>query len=307
MATKIGIPRVLLYYKFFSFWKVFFEELRLEVVPSDETNREILKDSVNISVDEVCVPVKLIYGHTLNLRDKVDFLFIPRVISTEKRFTNCPKLLGLPDMVKESIDHLPTIIDTTIDYNRESLYKSMFKLGLRFTKNPFKINRAFEQAKRSSENHKGMEKTKLLNNNQQEGIKIAVLGHPYNIYDRFINGDLLQRLKRLNINVVTMDMVSKKILNRSIDSISRWIYWNYEREIYNSFYYFIKKVDGVINVISFSCGPDSLVGELLLRDAKRYEFPFLQLVIDEHTSETGIVTRLEAFVDMIKRKHKQRK
>jgi predicted nucleotide-binding protein (sugar kinase/HSP70/actin superfamily) len=33
--------------------------------------------------------------------------------------------------------------------------------------------------------------------------------------------------------------------------------------------------------------------------------PFMSLTVDEHTAEAGIVTRLEAFLDMIeRRKHK---
>jgi len=48
------------------------------------------------------------------------------------------------------------------------------------------------------------------------------------------------------------------------------------------------------------CGPDSLMIDLLRRRAKGTK-PFLSLVIDEHTSESGLITRLEAFVDMIGR------
>ena len=59
------------------------------------------------------------------------------------------------------------------------------------------------------------------------------------------------------------------------------------------------KCRGIIHLISFGCGPDSLVGELVERRARRKGFPFLLLTLDEHSGETGLLTRLEAFVDTL--------
>ena len=59
-------------------------------------------------------------------------------------------------------------------------------------------------------------------------------------------------------------------------------------------------IDGIIHLISFGCGPDSLVGELVERRAQRGRgFPFLLLTLDEHSGEAGLTTRLEAFVDTL--------
>ena len=38
---------------------------------------------------------------------------------------------------------------------------------------------------------------------------------------------------------------------------------------------------------------------------KKYDIPIMSLVIDELTGEAGYITRLEAFVDMIKLKNPQ--
>ena len=54
-------------------------------------------------------------------------------------------------------------------------------------------------------------------------------------------------------------------------------------------------------VVSFGCGPDSLICELIERFYKRQQqIPVLLLTLDEHTGEAGIITRLEAFVDMLR-------
>ena len=65
-----------------------------------------------------CLPVKIFYGHVLDLCEKVDYLFIPRIVSIEPRTFICPKFMGLPEMIRMSISGLPEIIDTCIDMSK---------------------------------------------------------------------------------------------------------------------------------------------------------------------------------------------
>jgi predicted nucleotide-binding protein (sugar kinase/HSP70/actin superfamily) len=59
-------------------------------------------------------------------------------------------------------------------------------------------------------------------------------------------------------------------------------------------------IDGIIYVACFGCGPDSMVGEIIER--KIAGKPYMLITVDEHTGEAGLVTRLEAFCDMLKRR-----
>jgi predicted nucleotide-binding protein (sugar kinase/HSP70/actin superfamily) len=59
-------------------------------------------------------------------------------------------------------------------------------------------------------------------------------------------------------------------------------------------------VDGFIQVTPFACGPDAIVGDLLERRIKQAGKPLLKLNFEEHSGEAGIITRLEAFLDLIK-------
>lgn len=62
-----------------------------------------------------------------------------------------------------------------------------------------------------------------------------------------------------------------------------------------------KEVDGVIHVTAFACGPDAMVDRLMELEAKkRGQIPFMSIMVDEHTGEAGIRTRIEAFVDMLR-------
>ncbi|MFN2341318.1 MAG: acyl-CoA dehydratase activase-related protein, partial [Halanaerobium sp.] len=94
---KIGIPRALLYYYYFPFWLKLFSELDIEPVISDNTSRDLLDQGVKKSLSEICVPIKVMVGHLLNLDQKdVDYIFLPRFRSIRKDIVLCPKFLGLP-------------------------------------------------------------------------------------------------------------------------------------------------------------------------------------------------------------------
>ena len=68
-------------------------------------------------------------------------------------------------------------------------------------------------------------------------------------------------------------------------------------------HYLESGVDGVIAVVAFGCGPDSVMLDVLQRHARRQTGkPFMVLTLDEHTAEAGLLTRLEAFVDMLERR-----
>ncbi|MCX5642886.1 MAG: acyl-CoA dehydratase activase-related protein [Candidatus Omnitrophica bacterium] len=97
----IGIPRGLLYYKYFPLWKAFFEKLNYRVVESEKTNTGTLKEGSRYAIDEICIPLKVYYGHVVNLTGKeIDYLFVPRYISITSGTYMCPKFLGLPDLIR---------------------------------------------------------------------------------------------------------------------------------------------------------------------------------------------------------------
>jgi hypothetical protein len=61
-------------------------------------------------------------------------------------------------------------------------------------------------------------------------------------------------------------------------------------------------VDGLISVSAFGCAPDSVMSSVLTEAAQRANRPYMALVLDEHSGQAGLITRLEAFVDMLFRR-----
>ena len=91
---------------------------------------------------------------------------------------------------------------------------------------------------------------------------------------------------------------------RRRDGFAGSIRWVYERELFNAFRYLVDKVDGVCMIVSMGCGPDSLVAEFMRQETTARDIPFLQLIIDEHTGTAGLVTRIEAFIELAERRKK---
>ena len=82
------------------------------------------------------------------------------------------------------------------------------------------------------------------------------------------------------------------------------LYWANEYEITGAAAHYIqdRKIDGIITINAFGCGPDSMMLERIARYSRKMNKPILHLSIDEHTGEAGFVTRIEAFIDMLYRK-----
>ena len=66
-------------------------------------------------------------------------------------------------------------------------------------------------------------------------------------------------------------------------------------------------IDGIIHLMPFSCMPEIVSQNILTKVSKNEEIPVLTLVYDEQTGKTGQITRVEAFVDLIKRKRMKMK
>ncbi len=318
---RVGIPGGLLYYRYGRLWNSFLHALGAEVVESGETTRSILNSGVSKAENESCLPVKVFYGHVLALRDKVDALFVPRLVSVKRRTHTCPKMLGLPDMARAAVgDSLP-VISPTIDFQSGLWhnYRAVYSLGRIFTSDPRRIVSAGVTAWREHRlylerltlglDHRAAlkgEADRLLCEGRE--LRIGVIGHHYNVYDTFTTMSLLERLGSMGVDVMTADMVPEKLRERELKRLPKDIYWSYEQEVAGAILACsrYRLVDGIIFMISFPCGPDSIVRVLCEQENRLMGgVPMLTLVMDEHTGEGGFLTRIEAFVDMLWRRKRR--
>jgi predicted nucleotide-binding protein (sugar kinase/HSP70/actin superfamily) len=320
------VPRALSYYRYFPLWKTLLEGMGAEVVLSKPTGEKLLENGVRHCVDDICVPVKIYYGHILDLADKCDRLFVSRLVSVEKTGADtytCPKLIGLPDMIKSSFQGAPEMIEFVIDLQNRSLASSARELGSQLGTPARSVRKILARALRRQEEYDGLllegsrpdeaMKRVIGNGNGDRSarrpapppgdINIALVGHEYLIHDHYISHDLPSRLEQLGANVTYMTQVPPAQIEHQL---SRYpgVSWSYEKELLGAASHFLDRddIDGVMLVIGFACGPDSIIGEIITREVITEDSPpMTTLVLDEHTGAAGVATRVEAFVDLIRR------
>ncbi|MBU3181100.1 acyl-CoA dehydratase activase-related protein [Clostridium psychrophilum] len=295
---KVGIPKGLLYYKYYPFIEKFLIELGAEIITSTDTNKNILNEGIKYCVDEACLPIKIFHGHILDIKDKCDLLIIPRFMRVHEQEFICPKFCGLPEMILCSIPNLPKVMTEPIyATNEKDLYTWCKKLAGMITKDKNSIKVAFRKALAEQRN------TKFGIKNTGYKINVALVGHPYNLYDTFINMDIVKKLNRLGVGVITEEYVKREQINLEVKKLFKRPFWTFATNSYGFTTSIAKneEIDGAIYISSFACGIDSVVIELIKE--KIEDFPFLVLKVDEHTGEGGVDTRIEAFIDMIERKN----
>ncbi|NLJ78131.1 MAG: hypothetical protein GX329_02095 [Tissierellia bacterium] len=308
MNDRVGIPRGMFYYDYHILWEDFFNNLGGETILSPRTNKDVLNKGVHACVDEACLPVKVFHGHVDYLKDKVDYIFIPRFISIYRKEYCCPKHLGLPDMVRHSMDGLPQIIDPKVDLKKSnrSLREAIIYTGRYFTKSSRNILRAFDQAQdRFQEHihaiHHGSIPIHGIDFDTDHPLQILLLGHSYNTYDQYINMGIANKLKAKGVGVITAEMLDTATTRYYASKLSKRMFWTHGQKIIGGAFALMDEefIDGTVYISSFGCGMDSVLMELIERRAKEYQIPFMILTIDEQTGEAGINTRIEAFLDML--------
>lgn len=128
-------------------------------------------------------------------------------------------------------------------------------------------------------------------------MKILLAGHPYNLYDELIGKTITNFLTNLDIEMIYSDNIPHTIIDKECQKISTDINWTHSKEMLASINYYQDKVDGIIIISSFPCGPDSLSNELISHKIKTT--PVITLIFEDLNSEAGIITRLESFVDIL--------
>lgn len=314
MSVKVGVPRGMYFYKYYPFIQTFLTELGAEVVPSSETTKEILDKGIQYCIDDACLPVKVYHGHANSLKDKVDHMLVPRLTSVSKGEYICPKFGGLPEMVKFSVPGLPPLIDTEINLMRNqkqftrALHKMAHTLGFN---NPMKINKCISSALQAHEGFKAAVKKGNTPDNvisarpaapYRHKAKVGLIGHPYLLYDSFINMNLLKKLRERGAEIMTPDMIDPHIINERCMELSKRMFWSSGKSLIGSALYIMDEgsIDGMLILTAFGCGIDSLAIEFIERYARKfYRKPYMVLNIDEHTGDAGFNTRLEAFFDLL--------
>ena len=326
----IGIPRGMSFYNNYPFWYGFFTALGIKIILSDPTTKQTMSDGSALVVTETCLPIKIYLGHILNLIKKgVKNIFVPSLQSIAPKIYNCSKIRGLPDLVRNVIKADVNIIEPTLDKSakKQGLYEFLSEAV-----KPYGITNIDEIKKASKQGWKvynnflimmrsGMDYKKAMNYALQgkifieeknkvksSPINVALVSHGYNMYDERATMKIFDKLEKMDVKVFTSLQLTDEQMMEGIASLGQKRYWANEYEMTGTAGHYLKdnKIDGIITINAFGCGPDSLMIDRIARKAKEFGKPILVLTIDEQTGEAGFITRLEAFIDMLFRKKRSK-
>ena len=153
-------------------------------------------------------------------------------------------------------------------------------------------------------------------NGRRPDLRVGLVGEIFFVVEKFANQDIERELGRLGVEVVFERSLYKHLLHLlKVDRVfyrSRRLARQYLdecpggeaiRTVGESVHYARQTgVDGLVHVFPFTCMPENIALEALGELTKDTGVPVLSLSFDEHTSQTGLLTRLEAFVDLLKRR-----
>lgn len=284
----VGLPQALFYFLHPALWETFFETLGLPVVLSGPTTRRVAEQAGLVSETEHCLPVKLLDAHMDALVGRVGRVFVPRILSARRGFIACPKLGALPDAARARFGDRFDILTAEVNENSVPLRKTLMRLGRELGATVTESGNAADRASAAMQAAGQDDRPSA-----RGGKRYLLLGHPYNLYDPYIVEPVRRGLERIGV-------ASERIrFDRAIaaDNALQWDTCAVMRET-------LRQMDpavyaGAIQLSSFSCGCDSIAERLFRETAKERGIPYMVLCLDEHTAQTGLETRLEAFVDTI--------
>ncbi len=150
-------------------------------------------------------------------------------------------------------------------------------------------------------------------------IKVGIVGEIYVVLEPFTNLNIAKKLGKLGVTVTREIYISnwlrdflnignqhKRIKNAAKPYLRGSVGGHGLDSVGNSVLYARRDFDGVIQVAPFTCMPE-IVAKSILPEVERHEnISILSLIFDEHTGEAGLMTRLEAFVDLLERNKKMK-
>ena len=286
-TITIGLPRALLYYRYYALWRTFFQELGMEVAVSAPTDRDILDRGTALAIDEACLSLKIYLGHVAALVGKCDYILVPRVSNFGRQRSMCTRFESTPDLVRgvfrdSGQEFLSYEVDGEQKKNEEDAFLG---LGKRLGCPPKAVRRAYKQAKKAEAAHHKARVQKYDQQYRHDGLKVLIAAHSYVIDDPYMGRPVTDYLKRAGVIPLRADMADRDTALKKSRELSPTCKWELSREILGGIALRQNDVDGIILLSAFPCGPDAMVNELIARRVKGV--PMLNLVLDSQSGTAG--------------------
>ena len=164
---------------------------------------------------------------------------------------------------------------------------------------------------------------KVIKDRTRKPLKVGLVGEIYLLLEPYVNMDIEAYLNRLGCEVhnelslykwlkyiFRIDLFGKRTFRRLRKTAKPYLSANAGGESQNAIgstiFYSKEGYDGVIHLYPFTCMPGLVAHTILEKVSKDHDIPVFNYSIDEHAGKEGFYTRLEAFVDLLKKKREER-
>ncbi|MGE5588347.1 MAG: CoA protein activase [Clostridia bacterium] len=153
--------------------------------------------------------------------------------------------------------------------------------------------------------------------------RIGIVGEVYVVLEPFVNFDVERRLGEMGVLVersiyigdwvrehVCKDLLRLRKGRRPYDLakpyLCHFVGGHGIETVGHTVEYAKRRFDGVIQLAPFTCMPEIVAQDVLPSVSRDMGIPVMTLIFDEHSSDAGVLTRLEAFVDLVERSRRRR-
>lgn len=303
----VGMQRALYAHQTAVFWAYFFDTLGYRVVLTPPTNTQIAREGIEAMVAETCFPVKVSHGHVKAISGRTKFLFLPSMITmptpTEQEVGfYCPMVQSNSYMVRYALGlNGSNVLSPTVHlkFDPDTL---AIELAEQISR---KLDRGRRQIRdavyRAIENHNAFIRKlwdtgrKIIDEHPSNEPIVVVTGRPYNLYDERVNLRLGQNLAKIGVTGLPMDFID--VSNVDLSDFPN-MYWGLGSQIIRTAK-LVRKNSRMfgLHLTNFSCGADSFLEHFYKHVMK--DKAYLILELDEHSAVAGVMTRLEAFKNVI--------
>ena len=310
----IGIPAALHMFEELPLWKRFFSNLSIRTVTSEEYH-DSLKTGRCLAGAEFCSPINSVFGHVVYLSGKTDYIFLPVLLQTngdpkEDRDLYCYYTQYSTSLVYTmKINDIPNkCLSPLLNFPKGKFHvarklhqclRPVLKGGISY----LTVFNAFNEALTWYSDRKiHLGDTFKQQFQPEKDISVVLLGRPYIVLSKTLNKGIPDIFNSLGIKSFYQDMIlSENHNSEDFSVLLEKVPW-----------YFVSRILEAAKIIAhsrnlypvlitaFKCAPDSFIIEYFKRIFNDCHKPYLILQIDEHDSNLGYETRIEAAVRSFK-------
>ncbi len=306
-GPSIGLPSTLHLVEDQAFWRLFFKELGIKV-RSSEGYKDSLKKGKKIAGAEFCAPIDAMYGHVTYLAETCDYIFMPVYLEARKSpgennqnfcyYTQYSTSLSFVEgeQMKKKLRSPMLNFSKNSSANSKILLKELKRMG--FDKLLLSdVSAALAKARSGSEKQKkDMEQLFQDNFDASGDVSVVLLGRPYVVLSETLNKGIPGIFSGMGIKAFYQEMLKvDEDEDEAFEALLKKIPWHFAANIMRAAEKTCRSPNLYpVLITAFKCAPDSFLLEYFKQLMNLFGKPYLVIQIDEHDSNTGYETRIEA-------------